>query len=230
MSSSRRSAPAVWRWMATFLALTGMIMVSALLSASPSAQARGHPALPFDQSAPMCPAPDPPPGTGSQISAADRDALVNAHNAARRDAIQRYNPSFQLMPMTWDPKLACDAQAWADDPASTTGGVLHHSDPPSNRNNEGENLFAASPGPPRPMMAMDPNCPPPRNNPEKPGCWMAEKPKFDADDNAQVIQNPPDNTNYKLWGHYSQIVWSSTTSIGCGVNQDVPWATVEGGS
>jgi Cysteine-rich secretory protein family len=222
MSSSGRAAPAVWRWMAIFLALIGMIMVSGLLLASPSAQARGLPALPVNQSAPTCPASDPPPGTGSQVSAADRDELVRAHNDARQVAIREYNRDLSLVRVTWDPKLACDAQAWADDPESTKEGVLHRSDPPSNRNNEGENLFAAFPGPPRPMMAMDPNCLPPGGNPEWPCSWIAQKPKFDADYNAPVVQNAPDNTNYKLWGHYSQLVWSSTTSIGCGVNPDVP--------
>jgi hypothetical protein len=220
--SSGRAAPAVWRWMATFMALIVMIMVSGLLLASPSAQARALPALPVNQSAPTCPASDPPPGTGSQVSAADRDELVRAHNDARQVAIQEYNRDLSLVRVTWDPKLACDAQAWADDPESTKEGVLHHSDPPSNRNNEGENLFAAFPGPPRPMMAMDPNCLPPAGNPEWPCSWIAQKPKFDADYNAPVVRNAPDNTNYKLWGHYSQLVWSSTTSIGCGVNPDVP--------
>lgn len=25
----------------------------------------------------------------------------------------------------------------------------------------------------------------------------------------------PDMTNFEMWGHYSQIVWKSTTSVGC---------------
>ena len=27
--------------------------------------------------------------------------------------------------------------------------------------------------------------------------------------------NNPDMTNFEKWGHYSQIVWKSTTSVGC---------------
>lgn len=28
-------------------------------------------------------------------------------------------------------------------------------------------------------------------------------------------QNVPDDSNFEQWGHYSQIVWSETTSVGC---------------
>ncbi|MEW1635110.1 CAP domain-containing protein [Streptomyces sp. NPDC093801] len=156
----------------------------------------------------VCPTPDPPPGTGSRISAADADALVRAHNDARRAALQQYNPGLALTSVTWSPKLACDAQAWADDPDSIKDGKAVHT-PREVNGNEGENLFSAWPGPARPTMAMDPSV----------GFgWMAEKAKFDADGNPLI-----DGTNNKPWGHYSQIIWMSpatpTTAIGCGVKE-----------
>ncbi|MFF4581519.1 CAP domain-containing protein [Streptomyces sp. NPDC001373] len=159
----------------------------------------------------VCPTTDPPPGTGSQVGAADADALVRAHNDARLAAVQKYNPGLAPTSVTWSPKLACDAQAWADDPASSQGGGLHHSSRATN-GNEGENLLNSSPGPARPMLAMDPSVS---------YSWMAEKTAFDTDKNAVV-----DSSNYKVWGHYSQIVWMSpqspTTQIGCGVKEGVP--------
>ncbi|GAA0302289.1 hypothetical protein GCM10010302_45960 [Streptomyces polychromogenes] len=159
----------------------------------------------------LCPTANPPPGTGSQITAADADALVRAHNDARRAAIKKYNPDLALTSVTWSPKLACDAQAWADDPASSANGRLHHSSRATN-GNEGENLLNSAPGPARPLMALDPSVS---------YSWIAEKDAFDKDQNA-----PINDTNYKVWGHYSQIVWMSpqslTTAIGCGVKEGVP--------
>ncbi|MEU9255444.1 CAP domain-containing protein, partial [Streptomyces sp. NPDC048270] len=171
---------------------------------APASQAKG----------PRCAASVPPPGTGSQISATDADAFVRAHNDARQAALRKYNPSFPLVSVRWDPQLACDAQAWADDPASSKDGKLVHSGRDTN-GNEGENLLHASPGPAKPLMAMDPGV----------GfSWMAEKAAFDADNNAPVDSKAPSG-NYHVWGHYSQIVWmspqSSTTAIGCGVKEGV---------
>ncbi|MFF5973945.1 CAP domain-containing protein [Streptomyces sp. NPDC012769] len=165
----------------------------------------------FAERSPTCPTANPPPGTGSQIGSADAAEIVRAHNEARREAIKKYNPGLPLLSVAWDPKIACDAQAWADDPASSAGGTLHHSSRATN-GDQGENLFHAWPGPARPTMALDPSLD---------YSWTAEKPEFDADNNAPINDN-----NYRVWGHYSQMVWMSpaspTTAIGCGVKEGVP--------
>ncbi|MEU8432600.1 CAP domain-containing protein [Streptomyces sp. NPDC029216] len=186
--------------------LCGLVMTGSTPTAFAYAPAAQGPAT--AAKSPTCP--DPPPGTGSRISASDAGAMVRAHNDARREAVQKYNPGLALVSLTWSPKLACDAQAWADDPASSEGGGLHHSDRATN-GNEGENLLNST-APVNPLMAVDPSV----NY-----SWIAEKAKFDADGNA-----PVDGNNYKVWGHYSQMVWMSpqspTTAVGCGVKEGVP--------
>ncbi|MEU7068507.1 hypothetical protein [Streptomyces sp. NPDC046161] len=112
------------------------------------------------------------------------------HNDARRAAVQKYSPGSLVVSVAWNPKLACDAQAWADDPASSQGGGLHHSSRDTN-GNEGENLFNAFPGPARPLMALDPSVS---------FSWTAEKPKFDADNNAPINSSASAGTNYRAWG------------------------------
>ncbi|MFE9401387.1 CAP domain-containing protein [Streptomyces sp. NPDC006530] len=193
----------------------GLVLMGPMSAASVAhAQAGSVPAA-QDKSA-MCPSGDPPPGTGSRMSAADADAMVRGHNEARQEAIKEYHPGLPLVPVTWSPKLACDAQAWADDPESSANGGLHHSKREAN-GNEGENLLNSTPVPARPTLALDPSLS---------YSWTAEKAKFDADANAVVQNNAPDGTNYHAWGHYSQMVWMSpasvTTSIGCGVKEGVP--------
>ncbi|WP_225823629.1 CAP domain-containing protein [Streptomyces naphthomycinicus] len=191
-------------------AICGLVFMGPTSTGSVLPRADSAPAA--GESSPVCRS-GPPPGTGSQISAADAADMVRAHNDARREAIKKYNPGLPMVSVDWDPKLACDAQAWADDPASSQDGKRHHSDRADN-GDEGENLFSAYPGPARPMSALDPSLS---------YSWIAEKPKFDADNNASVT---PDNRN--VWGHYSQMIWMSpaspTTAIGCGVKEGVPVA------
>ncbi|MGW1760226.1 CAP domain-containing protein [Streptomyces mirabilis] len=56
--------------------------------------------------------------TVSEASPSDQHAIVYETNSVRRQVGQS--------PLTWDDSLAKAAQAWADDPASTAGGSLHH--------------------------------------------------------------------------------------------------------
>ncbi|MFJ4777100.1 CAP domain-containing protein, partial [Streptomyces sp. NPDC088762] len=189
--------------------ICGLAMMGSTTAASAYAAAVPVPAS--ERKAPLCPSSDPPPGTGSAVSSADAAEIVRVHNEARRAAIQKYNPGLPVVSVVWNARLACDAQAWADDPESTQGGRLHHSNRETN-GHEGENLFSAFPGPARPVRALD--------------SWLAEKSKFDADNNAPVDSKAAPGTNYRAWGHYSQMVWmspsSSTTAVGCGVKEGVP--------
>lgn len=56
--------------------------------------------------------------TGGTILTTGASATVSVTNSVRRQAGQS--------PLTWDDSLAKAAQAWADAPASTAGGSLHH--------------------------------------------------------------------------------------------------------
>ncbi|MFB6560826.1 CAP domain-containing protein [Streptomyces sp. NPDC056400] len=194
----------------------GLAIMGPISAASPHARAASAPAS--EEKSPTCPSSNAPPGTGSRISAGDAAEIVRIHNDARRAAVQKYSPSSSVVSVAWNPKLACDAQAWADDPASSQGGGLHHSSRATN-GNEGENLFNAFPGPARPLMALDPSVS---------FSWTAEKPKFDADNNAPINSSASAGTNYRAWGHYSQMIWmspaSATTAVGCGVKEGVPVA------
>jgi hypothetical protein len=47
-----------------------------------------------------------------------------------------------------------------------------------------------------------------------PAQWYAEKPQFDAAPNKSGFNDT--NPDWVNWGHYTQMMWSTTTSVGCG--------------
>ncbi|KAH6658698.1 CAP domain-containing protein [Truncatella angustata] len=93
--------------------------------------------------------------------------------------------------LVWDADLAAEAQTWAEHLVSV--GDLVHSDV----SNEGENLY----------MGYDSN---PFVNAAN--LWIDEKSSYSG----EVISE----TNYMTFGHYTQIVWSSTTNVGMGSATD----------
>ena len=58
----------------------------------------------------QCPSPNPNATAPSQITAAERDAILHIHNQARAAT----NASPPLAPLTWDATLADKAQGWAN--------------------------------------------------------------------------------------------------------------------
>lgn len=93
-------------------------------------------------------------------------------------------------PLVWSAQLAAVAQEWADR-LIATGGFAHRPD-----NRYGENLYAISGGAASPAQVVD--------------AWAEEARDYDA----------RRNTCAGVCGHYSQIVWRATRSIGCGVATD----------
>ncbi|KAL9087674.1 MAG: hypothetical protein Q9165_006598 [Trypethelium subeluteriae] len=90
--------------------------------------------------------------------------------------------------LTWDAGLASEAQTYAEHLASV-GELVH-----SGITTEGENLFMGYTSTPLADAASD---------------WItSEKSKYDG----QVITE----SNYMNFGHYTQIVWSTTTKVGMG--------------
>lgn len=114
------------------------------------------------------------------------DRIVAAHNR------ERSKVGAPLL--TWSPELAERAQAWAKHLAKT-GSFAH-----SNRfgdYSEGENLWAGTSGFYQPEAMVE--------------HWIAEKRLF-----KHGVY--PDNSvtgNAADVGHYTQVIWASTTVIGC---------------
>jgi hypothetical protein len=97
-------------------------------------------------------------------------------------------------PLTWSDSVAAGAQYWADYMLST--GVYKHSSP-EQLNGQGENMVAGM-GANYPLLDMIHG-------------WVNEEQNY----HGQPIEGTlgaPDAT----YGHYTQMVWSSTTEIGCG--------------
>ncbi len=121
----------------------------------------------------VAPSADPEPGKMA--------GMTRAHNQVRM--------TIPVPALTWDPRLAAIAQAYADK------CVYVHSMTP----NLGENLavFAERPGPPN-------------NPPSRPVAgWADEKVDYNYATNSCAAG--------KQCGHYTQLVWRNTTRVGCGV-------------
>ena len=107
-----------------------------------------------------------------------------------------------VAPLVWDDQLAADAQVWVDELVAR-GGTLAH-DNPADPNDpatgqakgEGENLAGG------------------QSAATAPAQWYAEKPQFDAAPNKSGFNDT--NPDWVNWGHYTQMMWSATTTIGCG--------------
>ena len=147
------------------------------------------------------------------LDANSQTAIRDLHNR-ERTAVNVNPPIPQV---TWSESLARDAQNWADyltqlnlrpyrgpqDP----GDLAPHSDWRTN-GNQGENLAWGTKGAFTPAVLAQgwadekSNC--------FPGCVIP------ADGSLQQSQTPP----YRVFGHYTQMVWRDTTQIGCGFASD----------
>jgi pathogenesis-related protein 1 len=128
---------------------------------------------------------DAGPGNGSEP--AELAGIVAAHNQVRA--------SHGVGPLVWDQDLADIASTWAatctdDDPPA---GLLDHNDGRSNNYPEyvGENIYASSSPTPDPIGAVS--------------SWASEESDYDY----------ASNTCSGVCGHYTQIVWATSTKVGC---------------
>ncbi len=100
-----------------------------------------------------------------------------------------YRAALGLAPLRWSDQLAGQAQQWADHLAEI--GELVHS-------GSGQNLAMATAGSESPAQLVD--------------LWGSEEANF-------TDGNFPDISTTGNWmdvGHYSQMIWRSTTEVGCG--------------
>ncbi|GJN68349.1 hypothetical protein PLICBS_002392 [Purpureocillium lilacinum] len=97
--------------------------------------------------------------------------------------------------LSWDANLASDAQAWAN--AMATDMVKFSHAPSQYRQNQGENIYDRESG--QGDVEYD--------NPVTTAMqgWLSQAPLYD---------DKPVTGNEK-WLHWSQCMWSNTTSIGC---------------
>ncbi|CAG9933157.1 CAP domain-containing protein [Candidatus Nitrotoga arctica] len=104
--------------------------------------------------------------------------------------------------LSYSPTLAMTAQAWADNLKHNNHCRMQHSKPDGNY---GENLFWASA-----RKSSDGSKDFQKVSPEKVvNSWTSEKVDFDY---AKNRCKPG-----KMCGHYTQVVWRSTTTVGCGM-------------
>ena len=123
----------------------------------------------------------------------DPTRILNAHNAARA--------AVGAPPLQWDPQLAVGAQAYARQLAA--GAPFVHSSRVG-RENERENLWRG----------------PHRSSPEgMVGTWIDEKRNFIPG----IFPNVSRTGNWYDVGHYSQMIWPTTTHVGCGVATGWQW-------
>lgn len=115
--------------------------------------------------------------------------ITNLHNEVRA--------TVSVAPLTWDDDLAAIAQTWADSCTDNENpiGLVDHN--PNRSDNYpgyvGENIYGSG-GTATPEGAV--------------GLWAAEEANYDYDS----------NTCSGVCGHYTQIVWSTTERVGCGLS------------
>ena len=125
---------------------------------------------------------------GGTIERADFNArLLAAHNQ-ERDRIG-------VPELAWDPALAADARAWADELAAT--GRFEHSPDEAGKPLQGENLWAGTPRAfsPEAMVAL----------------WTAEK----ADYRPGLFPSNSRSGDVEHVGHYTQLIWRNSRRVGC---------------
>lgn len=140
-----------------------------------------------------CSAPLPPGPVRNDEANADA-AILAVHNRERA--------AFGARPLAWDPGLAAAARGWAERLARQ--GRLEHS-PRATRPGEGENLWIGS------ANAFSPTA--------MAAGWAAERRHFRRGTFPAVSATG----NWADVGHYSQMVWPATRTIGCAIGRGPRW-------
>lgn len=127
--------------------------------------------------------------TGNAGLRSNLDArLLAAHNRERSAA--------GIAPLAWDAALAADAKEFAVELAATNSFGHSEEDPD---NPVGENLFAGTSGYYAPEAMV--------------GAWVEEKKNFKPG----VFPNNSKTGQLEDVGHYTQLMWRDTRSVGCAV-------------
>ena len=117
-------------------------------------------------------------------------AMLEAHNEVRA--------RYKVEALAWSPKLATNAQSWADELARSGCTPRHRSNTPY-----GENLFWASA-----VVGSDGSRKPQRITARAVvQDWASEAKDYDLER----------GTCRKVCGHFTQVIWRKTQRVGCGV-------------
>jgi hypothetical protein len=131
------------------------------------------------------------------VSPDQQAAVLAAQNKVRQATAaaetQRLGQTITIPDLTWNPDAAAVAQAWADNLLATN--TFEHN---TNRGDFGENIYFESGS--DPATSAD----------RAVASWAAEQASYTWDTNSCSDQ----------CGHYTQIVWAATTSVGCGMATD----------
>ena len=120
--------------------------------------------------------------------------LLAMHNVERA--------RWRLPLLQWDPALATSAAAYG--PTLVRMGRLEHS-PGTIRPGQGENLWMGTRGAFSPEQMV--------------GGWLSERSDF----RPGVFPAVSRSGNWFNVGHYSQILWPTTTRVGCAIQSSRPW-------
>ena len=128
--------------------------------------------------------------------------------AGAADAHNRVRSKHNLPPLAWSDSLASYAQEWANQLADAKGCQMEHRPNGGQfKQLHGENLYWASPkiwsDGRREAQDISIN--------DVVGSWASEEKDYNYSNNSCAPG--------KQCGHYTQIVWKSTTAVGCAVKQ-----------
>ncbi|RYY38472.1 MAG: hypothetical protein EOO08_14515 [Chitinophagaceae bacterium] len=124
--------------------------------------------------------------TGSAVPAAEAQAALDLHNS--------YRAEVNVAPLRWSERLAAFAQAWAAQQVKNGCRMQHRPSTGTWAQQYGENIFW---GNGRYFNASDAS-----------NAWYGEKKDF--------RYGPINESNYLQVGHYTQMVWSTSTEVGIG--------------
>ena len=134
------------------------------------------------------------PVLSAQAQDFDTEAMVTAHNQARK--------TVGVPPLSYSPELAVSAQAWANELMQNNQCKMRHSKPDGKY---GENLYWASA-----VQWSDGKRELQQAFPQKVvSSWANERADYDYKTNSCIAG--------KMCGHYTQVVWNTTTTVGCAV-------------
>lgn len=129
------------------------------------------------------------PAPADRSDALLRKVVLKAHNEARRD--------FGVPPVAWSDELAAGALAHAQYMAAT--GIYGHDQTPGRRKKSGENLWRG----PRGVFSYEVMV----------GVMVQEARFF----RPGAFPNNSVNGDWHRIAHYTQIIWPTTTEVGCAV-------------